>query len=214
MHLLGDVVQWIIRVVGDLGYPGIFVMMLLESSFFPFPSEVVMIPAGYLAYRGEMNMAVAIAVGVAGSLAGALLNYYLAVWLGRPFLERYGRYLLLPPEKFHRVERFFRDHGEISTFVGRLITVVRQYISFPAGLARMPMGRFLFYTGLGAGIWVAVLAVIGYVAAGNEALIRAYSREATLALLAFCAALVAAYVVRHRRRSCAAARAERPGRSG
>ena len=200
MHLLGDLIQWIIRVVGELGYPGIFIMMLLESSFFPFPSEVVMIPAGYLAYRGEMSMTVAIAMGIAGSLAGALVNYYLAVWLGRPFLERYGRYLFLPPEKLHRVERFFRDHGEISTFVGRLITVVRQYISFPAGLARMPMGHFLLYTGLGAGIWVAVLAVIGYLAAGNEELIRAYSREATVALLALCVALVAAYVVRHRRR--------------
>jgi membrane protein DedA with SNARE-associated domain len=203
MHLLGDLIQWIIRVVGALGYPGIFVMMLLESSFFPFPSEVVMIPAGYLAYRGEMSMLAAIAVGVAGSLAGALVNYYLAVWLGRPFLERYGRYLFLPPEKFHRVERFFREHGEISTFVGRLITVVRQYISFPAGLARMPMGRFLFFTGLGAGIWVAILAAIGYVAAGNEQLIRAYSREASLALLAFCAALVAAYVARQRRKAAA-----------
>ncbi len=206
MHLLGDLIQWIIRVVGDLGYPGIFIMMLLESSFFPFPSEVVMIPAGYLAYRGEMSMVAAIAMGIAGSLAGALVNYYLAVWLGRPFLERYGRYLFLPPEKLHRVERFFRDHGEISTFVGRLITVVRQYISFPAGLARMPLSHFLLYTGLGAGLWVAVLAAIGYVAAGNETLIRNYSREATVALLALCVTLVTAYVLRHRRRARRAAR--------
>ncbi|MHB8763247.1 MAG: DedA family protein [Deferrisomatales bacterium] len=201
MHLLGQIIDWIIQVVGDLGYPGIFVMMLLESSFFPFPSEVVMIPAGYLAYRGEMSMTIAIAMGIAGSLAGALINYYLAVWLGRPLLERYGRYLFLPPDKLHRMEAFFRDHGEISTFVGRLITVVRQYISFPAGLARMPMGRFLLYTGLGAGLWVAILAGIGYLAAGNEALIRAYSREATLALLAFCAVAVGVYVARHRRRT-------------
>lgn len=207
MHLLGELIAWIIQTVGQLGYPGIFLLMALESSFFPFPSEVVMIPAGYLAYRGEMNLWAAIAMGTAGSLAGALVNYYLAVWLGRPFLERYGRYLFLPPEKFHRVETFFRNHGEISTFVGRLVTVVRQYISFPAGLARMPMGRFLFYTGLGAGIWVAILAAIGYVAGGNEALIRAYSREATLALLALCAALIAVYVARHRRRT----RAGRPG---
>ncbi len=206
MHLLGDLIAWIIQTVGQLGYPGIFLLMALESSFFPFPSEVVMIPAGYLAYQGQMNLAAAVAMGTAGSLAGALVNYYLAVWLGRPFLERYGRYLFLPPEKLHRVETFFRAHGEISTFIGRLITVVRQYISFPAGLARMPMGRFLFYTGLGAGIWVAILAAVGYVAGGNEALIRAYSREATLALLVFCAALLALYVVRHRRR----ARSPRP----
>ena len=201
MELLGEFVQWIIRTVGQLGYPGIFVMMLLESSFFPFHSEVVMIPAGYLAYRGEMSMTGAIGAGIAGSLAGALVNYYLALWLGRPFLERYGRFLFLPPDKLHRVEAFFRNHGEISTFVGRLITVVRQYISFPAGLARMPMGRFLFYTGLGAGIWVAILAAIGYVAAGNEDLIRAYSREATLGLLAFCVLVLGAYVAVQRRRN-------------
>jgi membrane protein DedA with SNARE-associated domain len=206
MHLIGELIAWIIQTVGHLGYPGIFLLMALESSFFPFPSEVVMIPAGYLAYRGEMNLAAAVAMGTAGSLAGALVNYYLAVWLGRPFLERYGRYLFLPPEKLHRVERFFRNHGEISTFLGRLVTVVRQYISFPAGLARMPMGRFLFYTGLGAGIWVTILAAIGYVAAGKEELIRAYSREATLALLAFCAALLALYVARHRRRRHATGR--------
>jgi membrane protein DedA with SNARE-associated domain len=200
MHLLGEAIEWIVRVVGQLGYPGIFIMMLLESSFFPFPSEVVMIPAGYLAYKGEMNIAVAVAMGIAGSLAGALLNYYLAVWLGRPFLERYGRYVFLTPQKLARVERFFRNHGEISTFIGRLITVVRQYISFPAGLARMNLGRFLFYTGLGAGIWVAILAVVGYVAGGNEELIHTYSREATIVLLFFCAALLAFYWIRHRRR--------------
>lgn len=201
MDILGQIIQWIVDVVGQLGYPGIFIMMLLESSFFPFPSEVVMIPAGYLAYKGQMSMALAITLGIAGSLAGALLNYYLAVWLGRPFLERYGRYLLLTPDKLARVDEFFRKHGEISTFIGRLITVVRQYISFPAGLARMNLPRFLFFTGLGAGLWVAVLAVIGYVAGGNEDLIKTYSHEATIGIIALCVVLVGLYVWRHRRQS-------------
>jgi len=204
MGFLGQAVEWIIQVVGQLGYPGIFIMMLLESSFFPFPSEVVMIPAGYLAYQGQMNMALAITLGIAGSLAGALINYYLAVWLGRPFLERFGRYFLLTPDKLARVDSFFRNHGEISTFIGRLITVVRQYISFPAGLARLHLGRFLFYTGLGAGLWVTVLAVIGYLAAGNEELIRRYSRETTIGLIVFCVLVLAAYVIRLRRRAAAA----------
>jgi len=206
MGFLGQAVEWIIQVVGQLGYPGIFIMMLLESSFFPFPSEVVMIPAGYLAYQGQMNMTLAIILGIAGSLAGALINYYLAVWLGRPLLERYGRYFLLTPDKLARVDSFFRNHGEISTFIGRLITVVRQYISFPAGLARMHLGRFLLYTGLGAGLWVTVLAVIGYLAAGNEDLIRRYSRETTVGLLVFCVLVLAAYIIRLRRRRSAAAR--------
>lgn len=200
MEILGQAIEWIVNTVSALGYPGIFIMMLLESSFFPFPSEVVMIPAGYLAYKGEMSLTMAVAMGIAGSLAGALLNYYLAVWLGRPFILRYGRYFFLTEEKMERVERFFAHHGEISTFIGRLITVVRQYISFPAGLARMHLGKFLFFTGLGAGIWVAILAVIGYIAADNQDLITLYSKEATYGLLAFCVIMVGFYVWRHKRK--------------
>lgn len=200
MEILGQITQWIIETVSQFGYPGIFIMMLLESSFFPFPSEVVMVPAGYLAFKGQMSMTMVILLGIAGSLAGALLNYYLAVWLGRPFLERFGKYLLLTPEKLERVDRFFTKHGEISTFIGRLITVVRQYISFPAGLARMHLGKFLFFTGLGAGLWVTVLTIIGYVAAGNEDLIKTYSREATLGLVALCILVLGLYIYRHRRK--------------
>lgn len=203
MHLLGDIINWIIQTVGQLGYPGIFIMMFLESSFFPFPSEVVMIPAGYLAYQGQMNIYVAVIMGVLGSLGGALLNYYLAVWLGRPALERWGKYFFLTPEKMAKVDEFFRNHGEISTFIGRLITVVRQYISFPAGLARMNLARFLFFTGLGAGIWVIVLAVIGYIAAGNEDLIHLYSKEATIGLIALCLIVLGGYIYKHRRAKAA-----------
>lgn len=198
--MLDTVVEWIVATVGQWGYTGIVIMMLLESSFFPFPSEVVMIPAGYLAYRGEMNMVLAIFMGIVGSWLGALVNYYLAVAFGRPFLLRYGKYFLIDEAKFTKVEGFFRRHGEISTFTGRLIPVLRQYISFPAGLARMNMAHFLFFTGLGAGLWVAVLAVIGYVAGQNEELIRRYSHQATLAALAGCAVLIAVYVIVHRHR--------------
>ncbi|MBW1713605.1 MAG: DedA family protein [Deltaproteobacteria bacterium] len=200
---MGQAVEWIIQTVGQLGYPGIFILMLLESSFFPFPSEVVMIPAGYLAYQGQMSMAVAIAMGILGSLAGALLNYWLALWLGRPFLEKYGRFVLLTPDKLKRVDSYFQAHGEISTFIGRLITVVRQYISFPAGLCRMHLGRFLLYTGLGAGLWVTVLAGVGYIAGDNQGLIKKYSQEATWSLLAFCVLLLAVYIIRHRRKKAA-----------
>jgi len=200
MEILGQAIEWIVRTVGTLGYPGIFIMMLLESSFFPFPSEVVMIPAGYLAYKGQMSLTAAVVMGIAGSLAGALLNYYLALWLGRAFLLRWGRYVLLTPDKLERVEVFFARHGEISTFIGRLITVVRQYISFPAGLARMPLARFMFFTGLGAGIWVVILAVIGYIAADNQELIRRYSEEASYGLLAFCVVAVGLYVWRQKRK--------------
>ena len=199
--MLHQIIDWIVTVVGQWGYPGIVVMMFLESSFFPFPSEVVMIPAGYLAYKGEMNAVTAVAMGIVGSWLGALFNYYLAVFLGRPFLLKWGKYFFLTEQKMAKVEEFFRRHGEISTFTGRLITVVRQYISFPAGLARMNVGRFLFYTGLGAGLWVTILVWIGYIAGQNEDLIKQYSREATILVLIGCVVLITVYVVVHRRRS-------------
>ncbi|MEK7768990.1 MAG: DedA family protein [Pseudomonadota bacterium] len=171
-----EIIDWIVRTVGSLGYPGIFIMMFLESSFVPFPSEVVMIPAGYLAYQGEMSLVLAILAGTLGSLMGALFNYYLAVKLGRPFLLHYGKYVMFSEASLQKMEDFFARHGHISTFTGRLIPVVRQYISLPAGLARMNLAVFSFYTSLGAGIWVTILALLGYFIGGNEMLIREYLR--------------------------------------
>ena len=172
--MLTSVVNFIVETVASLGYIGIFIMIYLESSFFPFPSEVVMIPAGYLAYKGEMNIYIAIVVGILGSLAGALFNYYLAVQFGRRFLIKYGRYFFIKEHTIVKMEEFFKSHGHISTFSGRLIPAVRQYISFPAGLARMNLFIFCLYTSLGAGIWVIILTLLGYFLGGNEALIKEY----------------------------------------
>ncbi len=192
------IVKWLVDTIGNLGYPGIVALMFLESSFFPFPSEVVIPPAGYLAYAGEMNIWLVIFCGILGSLLGALFNYALALWLGRPLLEKYGRYILLTPERFEKVDVFFNKHGEISTFTGRLITVVRQYISFPAGLARMNIFKFSLYTCLGAGIWVTILAWIGYVVGDNAALIKTYSKQASIILLVCIATMLVFYVRRNR----------------
>jgi membrane protein DedA with SNARE-associated domain len=193
------VVDWILGVVGALGYPGIFFLMLLESSFFPFPSEVVMIPAGYLAYQGGMNAYVAVAAGIAGSIAGALLNYMLALHLGRPILLKVGRYVFFGPEALAKVERYFAEHGEISTFNGRLIPGVRQYISLPAGLARMHLGKFSFYTGLGAGLWVTILTMLGFLMGSQEELLRDNLHRITIGALIFVAASTLAYVLYRRR---------------
>lgn len=151
------------------GFFLVFLFMTIESSFIPFPSEVVMIPAGFLAARGgltfaapQLDAAVAVLAGTAGSLAGAYINYYLASWVGVPFLERYGRYFFLTPAKLHRAEELFRQYGAGATFVCRLLPAIRQLISIPAGIARMPLASFTLWTGLGAGIWVAVLTAIGY----------------------------------------------------
>ena len=159
---MGEIVNFIVEVVGQLGYVGIFAMMFLESSFFPFPSEVVMIPAGYLAYKGEMNAIIAVAMGILGSLAGALFNYFLALKFGRIFVLTFGKYFFFSESTMNQMEAFFKAHGEISTFIGRLIPAVRQYISLPAGLAKMNLAKFSFYTALGAGIWVIILTILGY----------------------------------------------------
>ena len=198
-----QVISWIVDTVSLWGYPGIVVMMFLESSFFPFPSEVVIAPAGYLAFRGEMSLGLVILAGIAGSLLGALFNYWLAVRWGRPFFERYGRYFLVSPAALDRADRYFARHGHISTFVGRLLPGIRQYISLPAGLARMNLALFALFTALGAGIWVVILALTGYVIGNNQALIAQYLHQIMFGVLAACVLLVAGYVAFQKRRSTA-----------
>jgi len=190
---LTEIVNWIVSTVGSLGYPGIFLLMLIESSFIPFPSEVIMIPAGYLASKGDMNIAIAIACGILGSLMGALINYYLAIWLGRPLLIRYGKYVMFKEHHLVQMENFFARHGHISTFTGRLIPMIRQYISIPAGLAKMNLPIFCFYTSLGAGIWVAILTLLGFYIGENEALIKEYLRDIVIILVIACIVGLAVY---------------------
>lgn len=160
--MLSEVINFIVETVGQWGYIGIFCMMFLESSFFPFPSEIVMIPAGYLASKGEMNLILAFLAGTGGSLAGAVFNYYLCYFFGRDLILKYGKYVRITEEKMQKFENFFNKHGEISTFNCRLIPGIRQYISLPAGLAKMNLFKFSLYTTLGAGIWVAILLAVGY----------------------------------------------------
>ena len=195
-----QMIQWLLDTIGAMGYPGIFLLMAMESSIIPVPSELVMPPAGYLAFQGRMNLAVAILCGTAGSLAGAYVNYFVSHRLGRPLILKYGRYVLIPPDKFERVERFFLRHGEISTFIGRLLPVVRHLISIPAGLSGMGHLRFSCYTLAGAAIWCGILTAIGYVIGENQQLIMQYSHKALAWVVLFSITLVAAYVWWHKRR--------------
>lgn len=204
--MLERVVHWLTEAVFQLGYAGIILLMALESSFFPFPSEVVMPPAGYLAAQGRLSFALALGAGILGSLLGALFNYYIAVRLGRPLLHRYGRYLLIKEHSLNRAEEFFRRHGEIGTFVGRLVPVIRQYISLPAGLARMSLGRFSLYTAAGAGIWCAILTWIGWFLGQHAEVlqreeVQRLSTRAFLLLIPVLVVIVGAYVWRYRRRA-------------
>ena len=151
------------------GYAFIFLFMTVESSFIPFPSEIVMIPAGFLAARGELSLhagvpdlALSVGVGLAGSLAGAYVNYFLSASLGEPFLRRYGKWFFLPPPALDRACEVFNRYGAAATFVCRLLPAIRQLISIPAGIAKMPLGPFTLFTALGAGLWTAVLAGTGF----------------------------------------------------
>ncbi len=198
--MLADVVNFVLNFVEAWGYFGIFAMMFLESTFFPFPSEVAMIPAGYLAFQGKMNIWLAILAGASGSLAGALFNYYLARSMGRKLLVKYGGYVFIKEQTIEKLEIFFKRHGHISTFTGRLIPGIRQLISLPAGLSRMNVIQFSTYTTLGAGIWVAILAGIGYFAGANEELWKSYLKEITLGIFVLLIIGVTLYVLNYKKR--------------
>ncbi len=160
-----DFFQWFVE---NANYWFVFIFMVIESSFIPFPSEVVVPPAAYLACtRDDMNVFGIVAVATAGAIVGALINYYLSLWIGRPLVykfanSRFGHACLINTEKVEKAEKYFDKHGAISTFIGRLIPAVRQLISIPAGLARMNVLMFIIFTGLGALVWNAILAALGW----------------------------------------------------
>ncbi|EKK0830134.1 DedA family protein [Campylobacter lari] len=192
--MLGDIIDFLLALAKDWGYWGIIFLMFVESSFFPFPSEVVMIPAGYLAHQNELNFWLCLLCGTFGALLGALLNYYLCYFLGREVLLKICKYFGVNEAKFAQFEAFFNKHGEISTFSGRLIPGLRQYISLPAGLARMNLKKFIFYTSLGAGIWCLILLILGYVLGKNEDLIKEYLHFVIIACIIFATMIVAIYI--------------------
>ena len=202
-------IQWLLDRFRELGLPGIVVLMAVESSVVPLPSELVMPPAGYLAAKGEMNFAAALACGVLGSILGSLANYGLARWLGRAVFLRFGKYVLITPHGLDRSERYFAAHGEISIFLGRMLPVVRHLISIPAGVARMNVGRFVLFTGLGALAWCAILTWIGWFIGSRETVIlaaldeetRRYTSRALLIILPALVLIVVAYVWWQRRRA-------------
>ena len=184
--------------------------MAVESSFIPFPSEVVIPPAAYIASKpdSKLNIFLVVLFGTLGALIGAFVNYFLALWLGRPIMykladSKLGKLMLLSSEKIIKAENYFNDHGKVSTFVGRLIPGIRQLISLPAGLARMNLLSFTLYTTLGAVIWNTILALLGYVAHGQADLINAYSHELSLIILGLLGLVILFYVVKFLRKKLA-----------
>ncbi|HMA40097.1 MAG TPA: DedA family protein [Gemmatimonadales bacterium] len=207
--MLEQLVNWLLQTLRDVGYPGIVALMAMESSILPVPAELVMPPAGYWVAKGEMNAWIVLACGTVGSVLGALANYWMAHVLGRAFVRRFGRYVLLSERSLDRAERFFADHGEISTLVGRLLPVLRHLISIPAGIARMSVSRFVTFTALGAFAWCAVLTGIGYFLGRHEdALpsheeVQRYVGRVMWIVVPLIVVGVTIYVIRHRRRRAA-----------
>ena len=202
--MLERFIDWLLNTLLHIGYPGIVALMAMESSILPVPSELVMPPAGYLAAKGHMSFAVALVCGILGSVVGALANYYGAQLIGRPLIQRYGKYVLLSEHNLQRSERFFAQHGEISTLIGRLFPVIRHLISIPAGLHRMPLPKFILYTAVGAGVWCAILTGIGYFLGQHEGVLRneeihRYVTWALLILIPVSLIVILVYVLRRRR---------------
>lgn len=172
----------------QMGYLSIIILMTIESSFIPFPSEIVIPPAAYLASKGQLNLYLVILSGVLGSILGALINYYLAVFLGRALVYKMAdtklmHWMMIDRQKIEKAENYFNKYGAQSTFIGRLIPAIRQLISIPAGLAKMNMGKFLFYTFLGSSIWNTILALLGYYLGENDQLLKLYYQEIKIGLI-------------------------------
>src|SRR3989344_1794760 len=203
-EIFNQFVNYLVLVIGKLGYLGIFIGMTIESSFFPFTSEVVLIPAGILIYQGQMSFILVLIASLAGSLVGAFINYFLALYLGRALVEnlvvRYGKVVLLNKDKLEKADKYFEKHGDITTFVGRLIPVIRQLISLPAGFSKMNKLKFAVYTALGAGIWSTILIFMGYLFGNNIGIINKNLHLITILVLVICLFIVIFYLLIRRKR--------------
>ncbi len=192
-----SLVSLLLTVVGSLGYIGIFLLMTIESTIIPFPAEIILVPAGVLVARGELSFFLVLAMATLGSLAGALINYFFAFHLGRRainrLLQKYEHVLYIRYSHILKAERFFTNHGEIATFIGRLIPAFRSFVSLPAGFTRMNLTRFCIFTALGAGLWSALLIYLGMLFGNNLELIRLYLNKIVLVLVILLVPLLIIY---------------------
>ncbi|MFT6077567.1 MAG: membrane protein DedA with SNARE-associated domain [Myxococcota bacterium] len=186
--------DYLVLLVDKIGYLGIFIGMFLESTFVPIPSEIIMLPAGIAASAGKFNIYLVIFIGVVGNLFGAIFNYYLAIYCGRPIILKIGKYFFMKEKTIIAIEKFFNEHGSFSTFTGRLIPGVRHYISIPAGIARMNFKKFCFYTFSGSAIWVTILTYLGFFIGENQDQIKELLHLIIIICLIICLALVLGYM--------------------
>lgn len=190
-------VGWIIAVISTLGYGGIVLLMAIESACIPLPSEIIMPFSGYLVFKGEMTLWGVALAGAIGCVIGSIPAYYLGVYGGRPLVEKYGKWVLISHHDLKLADRAFEKHGEIIIFVGRLLPAVRTFIAFPAGIARMHMGRFIAYTFVGSLIWCWVLAFVGMKLGENWTSLKVYFHKFHIVLTIAAVVFLIWYVRRH-----------------
>ncbi|OFX42662.1 MAG: hypothetical protein A2046_17045 [Bacteroidetes bacterium GWA2_30_7] len=177
------IVNFIVQFIAETGYLSIFILMVLESMIAPVPSEAVMPFAGFLIVEGQFTFTGVIFFSTLGSIIGSLISYYIGAWGGRPFVLKFGKYLLLDKSHLELTEKFFSKRGELTIFVSRFIPVVRHFISIPAGMGRMNIFKFIIYTILGAGLWNSFLTYIGYILKNNWKEVMKYSHVIDIVVL-------------------------------
>ena len=195
--ILGHIGEFVVNTIGFLGYPGITVLMALESMVFPMPSELVMPFAGFLAVDGKMSFWLIVLFSSIGSITGSLISYYIGYYGGNRFILKFGKYLLLDVTDLEKTERWFRHKGEKTIFISRFVPVVRHLISIPAGIGKMDLKKFCFYTIAGATIWNALLAYCGYILGQNWELVRHYSEYLSILAIVLISILGPYFVYRH-----------------
>lgn len=199
--MLENLINSIVLLISKLGYVGIFIGMLVESSFIPFPSEIIMIPAGYLIWQGKMNFWLVLTTSVLGALSGALINYYLAKIIGRKALIKLGKYFFISESFFVKAEKFFYKHGAFSTLIGRLLPGIRQLISIPAGLFNMNIMLFIALTTLGITCWISILIAIGFFLGHNQENITSSLTLIKISIIGISLALTGGYIFYNYRRN-------------
>lgn len=202
---LNSSIDILLSISQNIGYGGIVFLMTIESLFLPFPSEIVIPPAAYLAQQGDMNIFLVILSGIIGSLIGAIINYYIAFSLGRAIIYKIADYkffnfFLVNSKKIEKAEKIFLRYGKVSTMFGRLVPVVRQFISLPAGFSKMNFKSFVLYTAIGSTAWVTILAILGYAFGYNQQLLFFYYSEACLLLTAISLIFVLIIIIKRRKR--------------
>lgn len=190
--------SWLVHFTDQMGYLGLLIMTFIDATIIPMPIELTLIPVGYLIHQGNMHFIPALIVSVIGTALGSCFNYWLAARFGRSLFLRYGRYVMMPPEKLIKLELFFAEHGAISVFIGRLMPGLRHYIALPAGLARMSMRIFCIYSVLGGLVTATLLMLIGYVIGASMEAMHAYMPYIKLGFVALVGCVVVVYVLRYR----------------